>query len=238
MLLENKIPQLWIVNFDVSENVFRKYQGILSRDELERAKRFRFRKDCVAFTIMRASLRQLLAEYLDCDPQRIQFIYSKFGKPELTFPSAKLSFNVSHTHQIGCIGFSLNAQIGVDIEYVKFSTDLLDVAKKFFSSNEVIQLINMEEKDQPRAFFNCWTRKESFIKAIGHGLSFPLDQFEVSLDTRIKAELLATHFDPLEKNRWSLESLKVPAGYAGAFAVRQKIESYKVRDYNPHQQIG
>ena len=117
----------------------------------------------------------------------------------------------------------------MDIEFIKYSSDLEEVAKRFFSVGEVDKLLSLTESDQATGFFNCWTRKESFIKAIGHGLSFPLDQFEVSLAPEDQPELLQTYFDPSEKIKWSLEALDVLQGYCAAFAVPEKIMGYKYK---------
>ena len=71
------------------------------------------------------------------------------------------------------------------------------------------------------AFYRIWTRKEAFIKAEGSGLSFPLNQFTVSLDE--KAQLLATGWDANERDLWHLKSFEPLKGYVGALAVKSKV---------------
>jgi 4'-phosphopantetheinyl transferase len=93
------------------------------------------------------------------------------------------------------------------------------IAERFFSAREVATLRALPAEVQPQAFFNCWTRKEAFIKARGEGLSFPLDRFEVSLDPKEPAALVSVSDDPREASRWSLQALPVEEGYAAALAV-------------------
>jgi 4'-phosphopantetheinyl transferase len=68
-------------------------------------------------------------------------------------------------------------------------------------------------------FFNCWTRKEAYIKAHGLGISLPLSSFDVSLAPDRPSVLRSTRPDPNEAFKWTLLSLNVHPDYAGALAV-------------------
>jgi len=226
--MKEPLPHLWIIDLNLDDQTITKYTSLLSDDELDRASRFRFRKDYKVYVITRASLRTLLAKYLKIQPTEIQFAYSKYGKPSIHYPVSELEFNVSHAHQMALIGISAGVPIGVDIEWIDFEKDLETVAKKFFSDNENMEFNKLSEEHKPLGFFNCWTRKESFIKAVGHGLSFPLKQFDVSLSPEKPALLEQTHFNPKEREFWSMHKISVPDGYAAAFAIRQTRNYYKV----------
>jgi 4'-phosphopantetheinyl transferase len=105
------------------------------------------------------------------------------------------------------------------VEYLRPRSDLLSLARRFFSPREADTLANLPADLQTTAFHACWTRKEAFVKAKGQGLSLGLDQFEVSLEPGEPAALLATRWDPAEAGRWSLRALTPAPGYLGALAV-------------------
>ncbi len=94
-----------------------------------------------------------------------------------------------------------------------------DIARRFFSTNEVACLAKLPADLRHEAFFNCWTRKEAFIKAKGIGLSLALDQFDVTLAPTEPTALLRTRWDENEASRWSLKSIDVSPGYVAAVAV-------------------
>jgi len=232
MQLNKKHPVIWEIDLVIEEEILTNYEQLLSSDETLKADRFHFDKDRVAFIAARGALRTLLGRYTGIATRELKIEYEKHGKPVLSKELNGLQFNVSHSFQKGLIGFNVDVPIGVDIEWIKFTEDLVDVAKRFFSKSEVKSFLSLSMEKRPEGFFNCWTRKEAFIKAVGHGLSFPLDQFEVSLKPNEKTELMATHFEPQEKEFWSLENLAVPEGYKGAFAIKESIDGYTFNKFD------
>jgi 4'-phosphopantetheinyl transferase len=195
---------------------------LLSADERERAERFHFAKDRRHFIAARVLLRTLLGRYLSLPPQRLSFSYSPYGKPALAGEgeSRALRFNVSHSYGLALYAVAREREVGVDVEYIRHDVVSDSIAEHFFSAREVATLRSLPAELQPRAFFNCWTRKEAFIKARGDGLSFPLDQFEVSLDPQEPAALVSIRSDRREASRWSLQALPVEEGYVAALAVK------------------
>jgi 4'-phosphopantetheinyl transferase len=106
----------------------------------------------------------------------------------------------------------------VDLECIRPDRSNEQIAEQFFSSLELAALCALPPGLRVEAFFNCWTRKEAYIKARGEGLTLPLDQFDVSLAPGEPAALLYTHDDPKEASRWSLQSLAPRPGYIAALA--------------------
>jgi len=166
-------------------------------------------------------LRDILSCYLRVPPSELGFRYSAYGKPALAdnFDAAGVRFNVSHSHEMALFAVTCGREVGVDIEYLGREVRGEEIAEHFFSTQERANLRALPAEMKHLGFFNCWTRKEAYIKAHGEGLSLPLDQFDVSLAPGEAAALLATRSDPREALRWSLQALTPGPGYVAALAV-------------------
>jgi len=204
---------------------------LLSEAELKRAGKFRFKEDYATFVFGRAILKYLLGSYLSLNPKEIELQTIKNGKPYFE-NDQQLSFNISHSGDGIALAFGHFKELGVDIEYRKRKVEFIELAKRFFSKNEFEKLKQLTGEDLSIAFFNCWTRKEAFIKAKGDGLSFPLKEFEVSLFNNEETELLNTFFRPKEKKEWSLISFQPYENYTGALAVKGALERVEYFDAN------
>jgi 4'-phosphopantetheinyl transferase len=96
------------------------------------------------------------------------------------------------------------------------------IAERFFSIKENAVFRALPESKKKEAFFNCWTRKEAFIKAIGDGLSRPLDKFDVSLVPGEPSRLLRIEGDSKAASAWTIQELKPAFGFAAAIAVEAR----------------
>jgi 4'-phosphopantetheinyl transferase len=206
----------------------------LSGTEQDRAQRFRFPVHRQRFIQAHAGLRNILARYLDLPARRLEFNHNAYGKPELTLEDGGdwLKFNLSHSHNLALVAVSVKRALGVDIEQIR--TDLADekIAQRFFSSREVADLQSLPADQRSQAFFACWTRKEAFIKALGHGLSMPLDAFDVSLLPGEPARIIQTRPDPAQALQWNLHSLWPGVGYIGALVVEGIVEQIDCWHWN------
>ncbi len=221
-LLGTRDVHVWRVSLDQPPATVERLRQILSLDEQARVDRFHFESDRQHFIVARGCLRTMLARYLQIAPNKIQFSYASHGKPELAISNAQtqpLNFNLSHSGGFALYAFTRVGEIGVDLEHVRPELAGADIARRFFSSSEVARLTRLPANVRHEAFFNCWTRKEAFIKAKGKGLSLPLDQFDVTLAPSEPAALLRTRWDEHEASRWSLKAIDVGPGYVAAVAV-------------------
>ncbi len=228
--LPKKEVHLWHCRFDANKRNIETFKRILSDDEKEKAAKFKFDIHREQAVISRGVLRTLLGKYIKKHPHDLRFGYTEFGKPFLK-ENSSLGFNVSHSGNRAIFGFVHHAEIGVDIEKRKDDFEVMEIAQHFFSSDEILALENLPQIQRISAFYRCWTRKESFIKAKGSGLSFPLASFSVSLDMD-NAELLRTDWDAVEKGEWRMFSFQPEEGYLGAISIRGGISEVSQMDWN------
>jgi 4'-phosphopantetheinyl transferase len=220
---------IWQASLAQPISLIEALEQVLSPDERDRA--FRFRRDIIRhrFIVARGVLRHILGRYVSKPPQDITFQYAEYGKPELGSPVGSLQFNVSHSHDMALYAFTRHHPIGVDVEYLNRRSvmDRMKIARRFFSVAEYKALSALPESKQDSAFLTCWTRKEAFIKAIGQGLSCPLDQFDVAVDPDAPAALLATRWDAADAGRWAMTALDPGENYIGALVVEGECTHMK-----------
>lgn len=213
---------VWRISLTQPVAVIQQCRHTLSGDELSRAKRFHFERDRQRFIVARGGLCQIISRYTKKKPLELRFGYTDYGKPFLSQPAETgLRFNLSHAGDLALYAIAHERDLGLDIEQIRPMADALQIAERFFSvpENRALQIVPPAQRDE--AFFNAWTRKEAYIKAIGEGLSHPLDSFDVSLKPGEAAQLLAVRSAPADRTRWLLRSLTPAAGYVAALVVER-----------------
>lgn len=230
---------VWCSSLQQSTDVVTQLSNLLSPEEKERASRFQFEHLRWSFSVARGTLRLILARYLELEPSKIQFRYTANGKPYLSDPhdSKGISFNLSHSGDLVLYAITRGRQLGVDIEQIRPVPELMAIAANTFSQEEYSQLKAVAEHQKLDAFFNCWTRKEAFIKAIGEGVSFPLDQFDVSLAVGRPARLLRIRGNKEDAACWSMFGWQPAEGYVAALAVEGTDCSVTYREWNHKERV-
>ena len=219
--LEADEVHLWRVRHASDARELARYERVLSAGEQQQASRFRALRSRDEFIQTRACLRLLLGHYSGMLPASLCFSAGPFGK--LTLADVPLSFNVSHTEDVSMIAITAHASVGVDVESVRPSPDLLAIAATHFSRNELSKLRSLSGAELTASFFRCWTRKEAFLKAQGFGLPHGLDAFEVSLLPHEHPAVLACTWLPAAQTRWTLAHFEPLPGVLGALAVEQPV---------------
>jgi 4'-phosphopantetheinyl transferase len=161
---------------------------VVNADELARAERYLADKDRHLSLIAHAQLRRILSRYADVAAQQWRFVRGEKGRPELAEGQTgrPLRFNLSHTQGLLAVVVSLGIDCGIDVEALDRQVDVESLAKRQFAAAECADVLALQGADRQRRFFEYWTLKEGYIKAIGQGLATPLKAFCLQIAEPIK----------------------------------------------------
>jgi 4'-phosphopantetheinyl transferase len=236
--------KIWSANAssDHPGELERRCESWLTAEEVERADRFRVLTARNQHVVGRGMARKLLAdsaaaaisgtssvsgEY-ESDraprvtflPNEIVFSFTQYGKPFVIAPEPFIRpFNVAHTDGMVLFAGGHGGSIGVDVERISRRTDVA-LAERYFAKPEVAYVMDHHDADTKlRAFLRVWTLKESFIKAIGTGLSMPLADFafEDIDDERPKVRMLNPSLE--DGRQWHFMTFSPGDGYIAALAI-------------------
>lgn len=182
------------------------WQEWLDDEERALAAGFRFERDRRRYVVRHGWLRELLGRRLDASPTSFRFAHNRFGKPSL--PGREVSFNMSRSAGKAICVVADGLELGCDLEARNADLATRAVAERFFSRPEQASLSALPDDLWVDGFFNCWTRKEAYIKARGFGLSYPLNAFDVSVGDR--AELVRGC------SGWSVRAFEPAPGFVAA----------------------
>jgi 4'-phosphopantetheinyl transferase len=204
--------ETYLVALDVDPATRASYEAMLTAEERARGAEFDFAGEAERYIVRRGKLRELLAPRLGCQPGEVPLVRTGLGKPRIQ--GSDLSFSLSHSGGVALYVFGRDSDIGCDIEWRRPELAKERLAEQFFSERELQCLREVPRSRSVEAFFNCWTRKEAFVKALGFGVSYPLKAFDVSLAPGEPAALLR---GPLG---WLLRSFEPLDGLQAAIAVK------------------
>lgn len=216
---------VWLVSITENKDQLASLWDFLTPAEKEKAHQFKFAKLKQRFIVSQGTLRFLLGKYLKTKPEKIIFERNKYGKPYVKNLSTTIKFNLSHAHNLVLFAFTLKHEIGIDIELARRNFPIDEISKRFFHADENQALLALPAKQRVAAFFNCWVRKEALIKAIGLGLFYALDKFNIDFSahqSRVQIE------NPAKKSSWVVKKLSVPPGYLAALATENQNAKVKL----------
>ena len=235
-----KLPELpadalhvWGVEVPTVRRQLDRLQALLSGDEQQKAARLHREADRQSSVAARGALRVLLAAYSGLHPGELIFGYTAHGKPFLIAPPAQcrhlaaggaagvpprcLAFNVSHSGNWVVLAIGRDRRIGVDIEQIRRTTDVMAIASRYFTAAEAERVAAAE--DSHELFFRIWARKEAYVKACGSGLFRELSSFAVLLDDG-------------ERDGWFFRGLDAGSRYAAAVVTDRPLNNCPCYDFS------
>lgn len=184
MLDRNAVEIRWLTLEPIERDHWQKLERMLDADERGRADRFYFERDRNAYLASHALLRGMLSTLVPRHPRTWRFVSNAHGKPELIAEAHRpeFQFNISHTRGLVAVAMTIGNDVGLDVERLDADRMSMDLASRFFAAAEVDYLRRLRAGRQQEAMFALWTLKEAYIKAVGLGLSVPLNSFSFSLE--------------------------------------------------------
>ena len=194
--------------------------ALLGPDERAMALRLRNDDDRVRRVQARAARRRLLARYVGADPDDLCFREGRDGKPELVARPGRptVRFNVTHSGSVILIAVAADRELGVDVERIQAGFPWEPVADASLASVEVVGIRELPAPRRLRAFFDCWVRKEAYLKGLGTGLSRSTRDIVVPLDPSGGAVHDASRLVD-ERSTWRVHPLAVGRDHTAALAV-------------------
>jgi 4'-phosphopantetheinyl transferase len=211
---------IWTIALDQPREMFTNLEKTLSDDERQRAARFVVDIPRQRFINGRGALRRLVGQYLNIQPEAVKFTFNPFGKPLLApeLGQDSLQFNLTHSKGLILAAFTRHARIGVDVEWREEMQDALEIAARFFTPAECRVIRAADQDLRTQTFLRYWTCKEAFIKAVGEGISYPLDEFEIEFEQDgPKIRFLGKR--ETAPGAWTMQFFSPAGGYSAALAV-------------------
>jgi 4'-phosphopantetheinyl transferase len=234
--LENFHVHVWRVLLPKLGPYEDQLESVISDEERALAKRFRLPDIRSSFILRRGLLRTLIQNYSGIRADRVEFCHSAWDKPSLSKGMGidNFEFNVAHSRDSMILAFGRDLNLGVDLEYVDKNYPVMKIATRFFTPNESAVLSEVDPDSLQELFFEIWVRKEAFLKAIGRGLSVPLDSFDVPLNTTCAcAEEPPMRSATIEKdgNLWFFSDIPFSTVYKACLATSPSPSVIRIFDW-------
>ncbi len=213
---------VWRLRLRPDSAAERQAWNVLDADERAAAQRLQRDSDREVQVRGRAFVRSALGDYLDIPAREVTIVAGEHGKPVVgdIVTTGGLSFSLSHSGDWALMAVATNREVGVDIERIDDALFWRDIAERFFAPVEVHAIEQLADGARRPAFFDCWVRKEAYLKGLGTGFQRTTTNFSVPVDGAGGAVVDGGSTSSGEAEAWYVHRLDVEAGYAAALAVR------------------
>ncbi|MFC5704207.1 4'-phosphopantetheinyl transferase family protein [Cohnella faecalis] len=196
--------------------------SLLPHEKAERLRKFIRREDLIRGLLGDLLVRRLASDKLKYPPEALRFGTNSYGKPYVSYPEKASAFHYNLSHSGEWVVCAIDDEpVGVDIEKID-SADIA-IADRFFSPEEVGCLrMERDELSRQLLFYGIWTAKESYVKAIGSGLSKPLDSFSVVFSERLGGTGI------IDGEQWHLRQYPLDPGYVLTSCAKSRMSAEAV----------
>jgi len=206
------------------ETLLREYRRLLNDEETRRESQLHFPRDRHRYLVTRALTRVVLSRYAPISPEDWRFCTNRHGRPCVANENGRaigLSFNITHTNGLIMCGVTKGGALGIDAEYVPVSRGHVDIANRFFMADEAAQIRGLPQDRQRQRFLEYWTLKECYVKALGTGLSMPLDRFGFRFPRECEIEFVSNSGAEVDPSRWRFWQFHPAADYLAAVCMER-----------------
>lgn len=209
----------WLALDRVGADDWPALERLLDEGERDRAGRFRREHDRRAYIAGHALVRAMLSRCAPVPPAAWRFAANAYGRPEILRQAGTppLRFNLTHTRGLAAAAVTFEGDIGLDAEWLDRPALTMDLAARSFAPAEIEYLAKIPADRRKDALFGLWTLKEAYVKAVGRGLSLPLDAFAFAMEP-----LRISFSPPIEDapDGWLFRRFRPTPSHAMALALR------------------
>lgn len=173
--LQQEEIHIWCIRWGEIIDFLKEKAYIMDCQEKEKAAQYRFYEDRMRYMAGKICTRILLMRYLN--ENSIVFLTHELGKTyhKKVFGKQSINFNISHSGEIVLLVFAYEMKVGIDVQKINEYLEYKEMANNFFSPVEA-QDVNC---GNIKLFFQYWSAKEAYLKALGIGLGNGMDFFSV-----------------------------------------------------------
>ncbi|MDD5275186.1 MAG: 4'-phosphopantetheinyl transferase superfamily protein [Methylovulum sp.] len=211
---------LWFEELSAGDEEYRHYWYFLDENEQAKAQRFVQKKHRLQYVISHGKLRTVLAGYTGLGPEKIRFAQEASGKPYILADDKphEVNFNLSHSGDKMLVAVSVSGSVGVDMEVWDDRIDSTLIADACFADLERQFWQALPDAEKTAVFYQFWVRKESFVKAVGAGISLGVAKVVTSIEGA--ARFLSIPDGYGLAHDWHVLDLDLGTGMSGALTVK------------------
>lgn len=228
--MNNNLIEVWYGDLDSMDPDYQENWKLLGVDEQCRAEKFTNAKQRNQYVVAQGMVRTLLSRYTKTEPQEIIFGKEDYGKPYL-ISDRSIDFNLSHSGSKLAIAVGHQCSLGVDIEIWKPRLHLSGLVKKCFADEEIMFWEALPEEQKLQAFHDFWTKKESFVKAVGRGIAMGMNRCVISSKDPMRFLSIPDVYGSPED--WKVIALNLGEGISGALSLPNRSCKIRIRDFQP-----